>query len=138
MNLQELYGDDLNNGAVTYFIVDLYDLDEAVEDFHSSINNVMPSSEVIPPRISASSDMMSSLRRGAPTYEPQEIIYRAKSSFISEMWDTLCGWITLFSLGSSDGFTTLESNIASTLEDIRKVNIIDFSSLDDHVQNFFK
>ncbi|WMV50893.1 hypothetical protein MTR67_044278, partial [Solanum verrucosum] len=54
------------------------------------------------------------------------------------MWGTLCGWITQFSLGSSDGFTELESSIASTLEEIRKVNIIDVSSLEDHVENFFK
>ena len=40
----------------------------------------------------------------------------------------LCGWITQFSLGSLDGFTELESSIASTLEEIRKVNIIDVSS----------
>ncbi|WMV38433.1 hypothetical protein MTR67_031818 [Solanum verrucosum] len=40
--------------------------------------------------------------------------------------------------GSSDGFTELESSIASTLEEIRKVNIIDVSSLEDHVENFFK
>ena len=42
------------------------------------------------------------------------------------------------SLGSSHDFTTLDGNIASTLEDIRKVNIIDVSYLEDHVENFFK
>uniref|UniRef100_M1DCB5 Uncharacterized protein n=1 Tax=Solanum tuberosum TaxID=4113 RepID=M1DCB5_SOLTU len=54
------------------------------------------------------------------------------------MWGALCGWITQFSLGSSDVFTKLESSIASTFEEIRKVNIIDVSSLEDHVENFFK
>ncbi|KAH0693355.1 hypothetical protein KY285_020452 [Solanum tuberosum] len=151
LDLQELNGGDLNNGAVTDFTVDLNGLDAAAKDFHSSINDVMPSLEVVPPRKSPSNDVMPSLevvpprkspsrplRPGAPTLEPQETIYRAKSTFVSEMWGALCGWITQFSLGSSDGFTELESSIASTLEEIRKVNIIDVSSLEDHVENFFK
>ncbi|KAH0730259.1 hypothetical protein KY289_001447 [Solanum tuberosum] len=168
LDLQELNGGDLNNGAVADFTVDLNGLDAAAKDFHSSINDVMPSLEVVPPikspsndvipslevappRKSPSNDVMPSLevvppkkspsrplRLGAPTFEPQETIYRAKSTFVSEMWGTLCGWITQFSLGSSDGFTELESSIASTLEEIRKVNIIDVSSLEDQVENFFK
>jgi len=151
LDLQELNGGDLNNGAVADFTVDLNGLDAAAKDFHSSINDVMPSLEVVPPRKSPSNDVMPSLevvpprkspsrplRPGAPTFEPQETIYRAKSTFVSEMWGALCGWITQFSLGSSDGFTELESSIASTLEEIRKVNIIDVSSLEDHVENFFK
>ncbi|KAK4731790.1 hypothetical protein R3W88_024778 [Solanum pinnatisectum] len=145
LDLQKLYGGDLNNGAVADFTVDLNGLDVAAKGFHSSINNVMPSLEVVPPRKSPSNDVMPSLevvpprkspsrplRPGAPTFEPQETIYRAKSTFVSEMWGALCGWITQFSLGSSDGFTELESSIASTLEEIRKVNIIDVSSLEDH------
>ncbi|KAH0776103.1 hypothetical protein KY290_007514 [Solanum tuberosum] len=151
LDLQELNGGDLNNGAVADFTVDLNGLDAAAKDFHSSINDVMPSLEVVPPRKSPSNDVIPSLevapprkspsrplRPGAPTFEPQETIYRAKSTFVSEMWGALCGWITQFSLGSSDGFTKLESSIASTLEEIRKVNIIDVSSLEDHVENFFK
>ncbi|KAH0672619.1 hypothetical protein KY284_023706 [Solanum tuberosum] len=151
LDLQELYGGDLNNGAVADFTVDLNNLDVAAKDFHSSINDDQPSLEVVPPRKSPSIDVMPSLevvlpresssrplRPGAPTLEPQETIYRAKSTFVSEMWGALCGWITQFSLGSSDGFTELESSIASTLEEIRKVNIIDVSSLEDHVENFFK
>ncbi|KAH0671485.1 hypothetical protein KY285_025029 [Solanum tuberosum] len=151
LDLQELYGGNLNNGAVADFTVDLHCLDAAAKDFHSSINNVMPSLEVFPPRKSPSNDVIPSLevvpprkspsrplRPGAPTFEPQETIYRAKSTIVSEMWGTLCGWITQFSLGSSDGFTELESSIASTLELIRKVNIIDVYSLEDHVENFFK
>ena len=54
------------------------------------------------------------------------------------MWNPLCGWITHFLLHSLDVFTTLESSIASTLGEIRKVNIIDVTSLEDHVQIFFK
>ncbi|KAH0722656.1 hypothetical protein KY290_005312 [Solanum tuberosum] len=151
LDLRELYGGDLNNGAVADFTVDLNDLDAAAKDFHSSINDDQPSLEVVPPRKSPSNDVMPSLevvpprkspcrplRPGAPTLEPQETIYRAKSTFVSEMWGALCGWITQFSLGSSDGFTELESSISSTLEEIRKVNIIDVSSLEDHVENFFK
>ncbi|KAH0665733.1 hypothetical protein KY285_026939 [Solanum tuberosum] len=168
LDLQELNGGDLNNGAVADFTVDLNGLDAAAKDFHSSINDVMPSLEVVPPRKSPSNDVIPSLevapprksssndvmpslevvlprkspsrplRPGAPTFEPLETIYRAKSTFVSEMWGALCGWITQFSLGSSDGFTELESSSASTLEEIRKVNIIDVSSLEDHVENFFK
>ena len=93
----------------------------------------MPSLKVVPPRKSPSRP----LRPCATTFEPQETIYRAKSSFVFKMWGALCGWITQFSLGSSDGFTELESSITSTLEEIRKVNIIDVSSLEDHVENFF-
>ncbi|KAK4721486.1 hypothetical protein R3W88_011719 [Solanum pinnatisectum] len=78
------------------------------------------------------------LRPGAPTFEPQETIYRVKSTFVYEMWGALCGWITQFSIGFLDGFTELESSIASTLEEIRKVNIIDVSSLENLVENFFK
>ncbi|KAH0643747.1 hypothetical protein KY285_032823 [Solanum tuberosum] len=168
LDLQELNGGDLNNGAVADFTVDLNGLDAAAKDFHSSINDVMPSLEVVPPRKSPSNDVIPSLevapprkspsndvmpslevvlprkspsrplRPGALTFEPQETIYRAKSTFVSEMWGALCGWITQFSLGSSDGFIELESSIASTLEEITKVNIIDVSSLEDHVENFFK
>ena len=54
------------------------------------------------------------------------------------MWGAVCGWITQFSLGSLYDFTTLESSIVSTLKEIRKVNIIDVSSLEGHVENFFK
>ncbi|KAH0764942.1 hypothetical protein KY285_000813 [Solanum tuberosum] len=148
---QELYGGDLNNGAVADFTVDLNDLDAAAKDFHSSNNDDQPSLEVVPPRKSPSNDMMSSLevvpprkspsrplQPSAPTFEPQETIYRAKSTFVYDMWGALCGWITQFSLGPSDDFIELESSIASTLEEIRKVNIIDVSSLEDHVENFFK
>uniref|UniRef100_M1E0D8 Aminotransferase-like plant mobile domain-containing protein n=1 Tax=Solanum tuberosum TaxID=4113 RepID=M1E0D8_SOLTU len=39
LDLQELYGGDLNNGAVADFTVDLNDLDAAAKDFHSSIND---------------------------------------------------------------------------------------------------
>lgn len=130
MDLQELYGDDFKNGAVIGFTIDINDLEAATKDFHSSINNVIPSSKVVPPRKSPSSDMMPSLRHGAPTFEPQETIYRDKSAFVSEMWGAVCGWITQFSLGSLYDFTTLESSIVSTLKEIRKVNIIDVSSLE--------
>lgn len=61
MDLQEIYGDDLNNGAVTNSTLDLNDLDGAAKDIHFSIHNVMPSSEVVPPRKLPSSDMMPSL-----------------------------------------------------------------------------
>uniref|UniRef100_M1DUB2 Uncharacterized protein n=1 Tax=Solanum tuberosum TaxID=4113 RepID=M1DUB2_SOLTU len=54
----------------------------------------MPSLEGVLPRKSPSRP----LRPGAPTLEPQETIYRAKSTFVSEMWGALCGWITQFSL----------------------------------------
>ncbi|KAK6780346.1 hypothetical protein RDI58_022530 [Solanum bulbocastanum] len=98
LDLQELYGGDLNNGAVADFTVDLNYLDAAAKDFHSSINNVMPSLEVVPPRKSLSNDVMPllevvpprksrsrPLQPGAPTFEPQETTYRAKSTFVSEM-----------------------------------------------------
>ncbi|KAK4718325.1 hypothetical protein R3W88_016663 [Solanum pinnatisectum] len=168
LDLQELYGDDLDNGMDADFTVDLNALDAAAKGFHSSINDAVPSLEVVPPRnkpSTSSDDKKFSqpngttatkvvvnqithtkslkpsswpLRPGAPTFEPQETIFRVKSTFISEMWGALCGWITQFSLGSLDGFTELESSIASTLEEIRKVNIIDVSSLEDLVENFFK
>ncbi|KAH0761502.1 hypothetical protein KY290_017575 [Solanum tuberosum] len=88
----------------------LMNLDAAAEGFHSSINDDQPSLEVVPPRKSPSNDVMPSLEVVPPRKSP---------SF-------------------SDGFTKLESSIASTLEEIRKVNIIDVSSLEDHVENFFK
>uniref|UniRef100_M1DX49 Uncharacterized protein n=1 Tax=Solanum tuberosum TaxID=4113 RepID=M1DX49_SOLTU len=61
LDLQELYGGDLNNDAVADFTVDLNDLDAAAEDFHSSINDDQPSLEVVPPRKSPSNDVMPSL-----------------------------------------------------------------------------
>ncbi|KAH0650278.1 hypothetical protein KY284_030190 [Solanum tuberosum] len=98
LDLQELYGGNLNNGAVADFTIDLNGLDAAAKDFHSSINNVMPSLEVVPPRKTPSNDVMPSLevvpprkapsrplRPGAPTFEPQETIYRAKSTFVLQM-----------------------------------------------------
>ncbi|KAH0707678.1 hypothetical protein KY285_010480 [Solanum tuberosum] len=60
----------------------------------SPSNDGMPSLEGVLPRKSPSRP----LRPGAPTLEPQETIYRAKSTFVSEMWGALCGWITQFSL----------------------------------------
>ncbi|KAH0688041.1 hypothetical protein KY284_018594 [Solanum tuberosum] len=116
LDLQELYGGDLNNGAVADFTVDLNDLDAAAKDFHSSINDDQPSLEVVPPRKSPSNDVMPSLEVVPPRKSPSRPLRH----------------------GSSDGFTKLESSIASTLEEIRKVNIIYVSSLEDHVENFFK
>ena len=138
MCIQELHCDDLNNSAVKDFTVDLNDLDAAAKDSHSSINDVIPSSEVVPPRKSPSSDMMPSLLCGDPTFDPQETINLSKSYVVSEMWGALRGLITQFSLGSSDDFTRFESSITSSLEEIRKVKIIDVSSLEGHVENFFK
>ncbi|KAH0698967.1 hypothetical protein KY284_013182 [Solanum tuberosum] len=116
LDLQELYGGDLNNGTVADFTVDLNGLDAAAKDFHSSINNVMPSLEVVPPRKLPSNDVMPSLEVVLPRKSPSRPLRS----------------------GSSDGFIELKSSIASTLEEIRKVNIIDVSSLEDHVENFFK
>ncbi|KAG5570344.1 hypothetical protein H5410_060110 [Solanum commersonii] len=48
-----------NNGAAD-FTRDLNGLDAAAKDFHSSINDVMPSSEVVPPRKSPSNDVIPS------------------------------------------------------------------------------
>ncbi|KAG5570345.1 hypothetical protein H5410_060111 [Solanum commersonii] len=53
--------------------------------------------------------------------------FTAKSTFVSKMLGE-GGWITQFSL----------VKYRSTLEEIIKVNIIDVSSLEDHVENFFK
>ncbi|KAH0754064.1 hypothetical protein KY290_024334 [Solanum tuberosum] len=58
LDLQELNGGDLNNGAVADFTVDLNDLDMTAKDFHSTINDVMPSLEVVPPRNSSSNDVI--------------------------------------------------------------------------------
>ncbi|WMV50257.1 hypothetical protein MTR67_043642 [Solanum verrucosum] len=54
------------------------------------------------------------------------------------MWGALCEWLTQFSLGSLDIFEDLESSIASNLEEIRKMDIIDISAFDDLVEDFFK
>ncbi|KAK4737480.1 hypothetical protein R3W88_001177 [Solanum pinnatisectum] len=113
LDLQELYGGDLNNGAIADFTVDLNGLDAAAKDFHSSINDVMPSLGVVPPRKSPSNDVMPSL----------EVVPLRKSPSRPLR---------------PDGFTELESSIASTLEEMRRVKIIDVSSLEDLVENFFK
>ncbi|KAK4706758.1 hypothetical protein R3W88_033667 [Solanum pinnatisectum] len=116
LDLQELHGDDLNNGAVADFTIDLNDLDATAKDFHSSINDIMHTKSFKP--------SLWPLRPGAPTFEPRNHL-RVKSTFVYEMWGAL--WIS-----------ELESSIASTLEEIRKVNIIDVSSLENLVENFFK
>ncbi|KAH0672493.1 hypothetical protein KY284_023580 [Solanum tuberosum] len=120
LDLIKLYGDNLGNGIFADFTVDLNDLDVAAKYFHSSINDVMHSLEVVPPRKSPST---SSDDKKFPN---------------QMMWDALCGYTKKISLGSLDGFIELESSIASTLEEIRKVDIIDVSSLEDLVENFFK
>ncbi|KAH0691939.1 hypothetical protein KY289_019297 [Solanum tuberosum] len=99
LDLQELYCGDLNNGAVADFTVDLNDLDAAAKDFHSPINDDQPSLEVVPPRKSPSNDMMPSLEVVLPRKSPSRPLRP----------------------GSSDGFTELESSIASTLEEIRRL-----------------
>ncbi|KAH0644118.1 hypothetical protein KY290_035094 [Solanum tuberosum] len=70
LDLQELYGGDLNNGAVADFTVDLNGLDASAKDFHSSINNVMPSLEVVPLRKSPSNDVMPSFEVVPPRKSP--------------------------------------------------------------------
>ncbi|XP_060168638.1 uncharacterized protein LOC132599332 isoform X2 [Lycium barbarum] len=78
------------------------------------------------------------LQPSASSFDPQGTIFRFKSTFVSEIWGALCGWITQFSLGSLDSFMVLEASIASTLEELRKINIIDVSALEGLVENFFK
>ncbi|KAG5605345.1 hypothetical protein H5410_026837 [Solanum commersonii] len=112
LDLIKLYGDDLGNGIFADFTIDLNDLDVAAKYFHSSINDVMPSLEIVPPGKSPST---SSDEKKFPNQMTKQ-----------------------FSLGSLDGLIELESSIASTLEEIRKVDIIDVSSLEDLVENFFK
>ncbi|KAH0651597.1 hypothetical protein KY290_032938 [Solanum tuberosum] len=70
LDLEELYGGDLNNGAVADFTVDLNDLDAAAKDFHSSIIDDQPSLEVVPPRKSPSNDVMPSLEVVPPRKSP--------------------------------------------------------------------
>uniref|UniRef100_M1DHF2 Uncharacterized protein n=1 Tax=Solanum tuberosum TaxID=4113 RepID=M1DHF2_SOLTU len=118
LDLIKLYGDNLGNGIFADVIVDLNDLDI------TRTKSFKPSSWP--------------LRLDAPTFDPQETIFCVKSTFVYEMWDALCGYTKKISLGSLDGFIELESSITSTLEEIRKVDIIDVSSLEDLVENFFK
>ncbi|KAH0748622.1 hypothetical protein KY290_027854 [Solanum tuberosum] len=58
LDLQELYSYNLRNDVAEYFTIDLNDLDVASKGFHSSLNDVMPLLEVVPPRksLSTSSD----------------------------------------------------------------------------------
>ncbi|KAG5600338.1 hypothetical protein H5410_031708 [Solanum commersonii] len=100
---QELYNYNLRNDVAKDFTIDLNNLDVASKGFHSSLNDVMPLLEVVPPRksLSTSSDDKKFPQR-------------------------------------NDGFTEFKSSIASSLEKIRKVNIIDIFALEDLVENFFK
>lgn len=56
----------------------------------------------------------------------------------SEMWAVLYGWLTQCSLDSLYDFTKLQSSIGSVLHKIRNINIIDISTLEDLIENFFK
>ncbi|OIT25364.1 hypothetical protein A4A49_26757 [Nicotiana attenuata] len=77
------------------------------------------------------------LHLDAPNFKPQETISRIKLSFVNTMWHTLCEWIKKFSLDSLDSFTKLEESIALTLEEIKKENVIDSSTLEALVEAFF-
>ncbi|KAK4724350.1 hypothetical protein R3W88_027129 [Solanum pinnatisectum] len=154
LDLQKLYNDGLGNDVIVDFTTGLNDLFVAAIGFHSSLNDVILSLEVVPPRKSPSSSLDDKklsqpnginvtevvmnqitctksfrpfswqLQLGAPTFQPQETIICVKSTFVSEI--------------SFDVFEDLESSIASTLEEIRKMDIIDISALDDLVEDFFK
>ncbi|XP_075098325.1 uncharacterized protein LOC142175442 isoform X2 [Nicotiana tabacum] len=78
------------------------------------------------------------LHLDAPNFKPQETISRIKLSFVNTMWHTLCEWIEEFSLDSLDSFTKLEESIALSLEEIKKENVIDTSTLEALVEAFFK
>ncbi|KAK4724032.1 hypothetical protein R3W88_026811 [Solanum pinnatisectum] len=168
LDLLELYNNGLGNDVIVDFTTGLNGLVVAATGFHSSLNDVILSLEVAPPRKSPSNSsddkklsqpnginvtevvmnqitctksfrpFSLQLRLGAPTFQPQETIICVKSTFVSEMWGAFCGWLTQFSLGSFDVFEDLESSIASNLEEIRKMDIIDISALDDLVEDFFK
>ncbi|KAH0747182.1 hypothetical protein KY290_009457 [Solanum tuberosum] len=129
-DLQELYGDNLDNNVVADFTVDLNHLDVGAKGFYSSINDVMPSLELVPPRKSPSTfldDKKFSQPNGINATEVVNNQTTHTKSFNPSSWPL-----------RPDGFEKLESIIASTLEEIRKVDIIDISSLEDLVENFFK
>ncbi|OIT36613.1 hypothetical protein A4A49_64167, partial [Nicotiana attenuata] len=78
------------------------------------------------------------LHLDTPNFKPQETISHIKLSFVNTMWHNLCEWIEEFSLDSMDSFTKLEESIALTLEEIKKENIIDTSTLEALVEEYKK
>lgn len=78
------------------------------------------------------------MQPSASTFDSQDTISHFKSTFVSEMWGALCGLVKNISMGSLDRLENLEEIIALTLEEIRKVNIIDISTIEGPVENFSK
>ncbi|XP_059288149.1 uncharacterized protein LOC132041452 [Lycium ferocissimum] len=116
-------------------------LEEVAEQLGFQKLDAMNAAEVVVDQITHPKTFRPSsqpLQPSASSFDPQGTIFRFKSTFVSEIWGALCGWITQFSLGSLDSFMVLEASIASTLEELRKINIIDVSALEGLVENFFK
>ncbi|KAJ8574020.1 hypothetical protein K7X08_010531 [Anisodus acutangulus] len=150
LGLKELCGDELGDDIVADYIASLDDVDVIMKTPRSSTSPgnrksfqlvVTNAAKVVANKITHPKTFEPSswpLKHSAPSFDPQEIIFRFKSTFIYEMWGALCEWVTQFSMGYLGNVIELEASIALTLEEIRKANIIDISTLENLVETFFK
>lgn len=74
----------------------------------------------------------------APNFEPQEMISIFKKSYILQMCGVLHEWLTMFSVESSDDFSKLENGVNMLIEDLKGINAINTSILEDSVNAFIK
>ncbi|PHT68748.1 hypothetical protein T459_28235 [Capsicum annuum] len=74
----------------------------------------------------------------ALNFETQKAISIFKLSYVSGLWRTLCACITRFSIESSENLIELEKGVALILKGLQEVNVIDLSSLEVLLVDFFK
>ncbi|KAK4706954.1 hypothetical protein R3W88_033491 [Solanum pinnatisectum] len=113
---------DLGNDVIVDFTVGLNDLDTAVKGFHSSLNDVISSLEIVQPRNSPSTSLDSKKFSQTNGINATEVVNNkiTHTKSFKPSSSHMCGWVAQISLCSLDVFTELESSIASTLQEISK------------------
>uniref|UniRef100_A0A3Q7H875 Uncharacterized protein n=1 Tax=Solanum lycopersicum TaxID=4081 RepID=A0A3Q7H875_SOLLC len=85
-----------------------------------------------------SKDVVRPLLGTAFNFESPKTISSFKLSYVSGMWRTLCECITQFSVESLENLKELEIGVASILNGLREVYIINLNPLEVLLEDYFK
>ncbi|KAF3661326.1 hypothetical protein FXO37_12975 [Capsicum annuum] len=113
-------------------------LSENVESFQNILTTNMVTEENDNRPFNVPKDLVRPLQWIALNFETQKAISIFKLSYVSGLWRTLCACITRFSIESSENLIELEKGVALILKGLQEVNVVDLSSLEVLLADFFK